>query len=84
MSTIKIILASIAFTFFFIEMARIPDRINIIKRKPFNCMMCLSVWVSLILYFAPVWITNIILTMFGTGVLAPFIRNFLHNLMFKK
>jgi len=84
MSTIKIILASIAFTFFFIEMARIPDKINIIKRKPFNCMMCLSVWVSLILYFAPVWITNIILTMFGTGVLAPFIRNFLHNLMFKK
>lgn len=84
MFTIKIILASIAFTFYFIEMARIPEKIKFMKRKPFTCVMCLSVWVSLILFFAPVWITNIILAMFGTGVLAPFIRNFLHNLMFNK
>jgi hypothetical protein len=84
MLTIKIIVASIAFTFYFIEMARIPDKITILKRKPFNCVMCLSVWTSLALFFAPVIVTNIILVMFGTGVLAPFIRNFLHNLMFTK
>lgn len=84
MLTIKIILASIAFTFYFIEMARIPDKIQFIKRKPFNCVMCLSVWTSLALFLAPVWVTNVILVMFGAGVLAPFIRNFLHNLMFKK
>jgi hypothetical protein len=84
MLTIKIILASIAFTFYFIEMARVPDRIQLLKRKPFNCVMCLSAWLSLVLFFAPVIVTNIILVMFGAGVLAPFIRNFLHNLMFKK
>lgn len=84
MFTIKIILASIAFTFYFIEMTRIPEKIKLIKRKPFTCMMCLSVWVSLSLFFAPVWVTNLVLAMFGTGVLAPFIRNFLHSLMFKK
>ena len=84
MLTIKIILASIAFTFYFIEMARIPDRLPLIKRKPFNCVMCLSVWTSLALFFAPPIVTNIILVMFGTGVLAPFVRNFLHNLMFTK
>jgi hypothetical protein len=84
MLTIKIIVASIAFTFYFIEMARIPDKITILKRKPFNCVMCLSVWTSLALFFAPAIVTNIILVMFGTGVLAPFIRNFLHNLMFTK
>jgi hypothetical protein len=84
MFTIKIILASIAFTFYFIEMARIPDKIKLLKRKPFNCVMCLSVWISLALFFAPAMVTNIILVMFGTGVLAPFFRNFLHNLMFNK
>lgn len=84
MFTIKIILASIAFTFYFIEMARIPDRIKLIRRKPFTCVMCLSVWTALALFVAPAWVTNIILVMFGAGVLAPFIRNFLHSLMFKK
>lgn len=84
MLTIKIILASIAFTFYFIEMARIPDRLPIIKRKPFNCVMCLSVWTALALFLSPGWVTNMILVMFGAGVLAPFIRNFLHNLMFTK
>lgn len=84
MLTIKIILASIAFTFYFIEMARIPERITLLKRKPFTCVMCLSVWTSLALFVSPAWVTNIILVMFGAGVMAPFIRNFLHNLMFKK
>lgn len=84
MLTIKIILASIAFAFYFIEMARIPDRIKILKRKPFNCIVCLPVWVAAILVFLPAIVTNAILAIFMAGVLAPFIRNFLHNLMFSK
>lgn len=84
MFTIKIILASVAFTFYFIEMARIPDKIKLLKRKPFNCVMCLSVWTAIALFFLPAIVTNLIVVAFGTGVLAPFIRNFLHNLMFNK
>jgi len=84
MLTIKIILASIAFTFYFIEMARIPDKVKILKRKPFNCIMCLSAWTSLLLFFAPVMVTNVVLVVFLAGILSTFVRNFLNNLMFKK
>lgn len=84
MLTIKIILAAIAFSFYFIEMARIPERIKILKRKPFNCIVCLPVWIAAILVFLPAIVTNAILAIFMAGVLAPFIRNFLHNLMFGK
>lgn len=84
MLTIKIVIAATFFTFYFIEMARIPDKFTMLKRKPFTCTMCLSVWVAVILFFVPVLVTNLLLVAFLSGVLAPFIRNFLHNLMFKK
>lgn len=84
MQTIKIILASIAFAFYFIEMARIPERLPILKRKPFNCIICLPVYIAAILVFLPAYVTNAVLAIFMAGVLAPFIRNFLHNLMFSK
>jgi hypothetical protein len=84
MLLIKIVLASVFFTFYFIEMARIPEKIKLLKRKPFNCPMCLSVYVACILFFVPVLYTHLILVMFTAGIAAPFIRNFLTNLMFKK
>lgn len=84
MQTIKIILASIAFAFYFIEMARIPERLPFLKRKPFNCIICLPVYVSAALVFLPDYVTNAVLAVFAAGVMAPFIRNFLHNLMFGK
>lgn len=82
MNEIKIIIGSIAFAIYFIEYGRFPLkwRINV---KPFNCVMCLSVWVSLWLLFMPEWIVNGFLTMFVAGVLSVPVRNLIINLIFK-
>ena len=62
-----IILASILFTFYVVTLARIPDRIKWLKRKPFTCTICLAVWVAVGLYFAPPWLTEFIAIVFGAG-----------------
>lgn len=83
MFTIKIITAAVLFAFYFIDMARIPKKLQI-DVKPFNCMMCLSAWVAAILFFCPGWAINLVLAVFAAGVSAPLVKNFIHNLYFKK
>lgn len=83
MTIIKIILASNFFVFYFIEMARLPIKLKI-NIKPFNCHICLAVWTALCLYWLPSWVTNCMLAMFISGVMAPFLKNFLNNLFYKK
>jgi len=39
---------------------RMPERWPKLNVKPFNCPMCLSMWLSLILYFCPVLIQQIL------------------------
>jgi hypothetical protein len=65
-----IIITSILFTFYFITMARIPVRIGI-NFRPFNCHMCLAVWVAAALYFLPGYVTEIGGIVFAAGCLAP-------------
>ena len=83
MHLLKIVIASLFFVFYFIEMARLPERwkVNI---KPLNCNMCLSVYVAIILYFVPVWVLNCTLVAFVAGVSAPLFRNLMNNIFFKK
>lgn len=38
---------------YFINVARIPERFKILYRKPFNCTTCLSFWTGLVLLFTP-------------------------------
>lgn len=83
MLLIKIFLGSIFFVFYFIDMARIPERWKL-NFKPFNCHMCLSVWTAIILYWLPYWITDLILVCFMSGVFAPLFKNFMYNIFFPK
>ena len=79
MNLIEIILAANFFSFYFIVQNNIPQKWKL-NFKPFNCTLCLTAWVGLILYILPLWATETMLCMFGAGVIAPFFRNFLNNL----
>jgi hypothetical protein len=83
MHLIKIVIATLFFVFYFIDMARLPERWKV-NVKPLNCNMCLSVYVAIALYFLPVMVTNCILVAFVAGVSAPLFRNLMNNIFFKK
>jgi hypothetical protein len=83
MLLLKIVIASLFFVFYFIDMARLPEKLKV-NFKPFNCNMCLSVYVATILYFLPVMVLNCVLVAFVAGVSAPLFRNLMNNIFFKK
>jgi len=83
MLLLKIVIASLFSVFYFIDMARLPERWKV-NFKPFNCNMCLSVYVAIALYFLPVWVLNGVLVAFIAGVSAPLFRNLMNNIFFKK
>jgi hypothetical protein len=77
-----IIIASICFSLFFIEIHRYPERLKL-NFKPFNCGSCLAAWTALILFLSPKIVTDIFFIMFVSGVIAPLSRN-LMNWLWKK
>ena len=79
MTILKIILAANLFSFYFITQNRFPFKWNL-DFKPFNCTLCLTAWVGLLLFWLPDWTTDMTLCMFGAGAISPFIKNFLNNL----
>lgn len=79
MNLIEIILAANFFSFYFIVQNNFPQKWKL-NFKPFNCTLCLTAWVGLALYLLPDWTTHAMIAMFGSGVIAPFFRNFLNNL----
>ena len=83
MLLLKIVIATLFFVFYFIDMARMPERLKI-NFKPFSCNMCLSVYVAIALYFLPVWVLNCVLVAFVAWVSAPLFRNLMNNIFFKK
>lgn len=73
MKYFEIIIAAAMFAFYFIDMARIPAKWKI-NFKPFNCIICLSSWTAFILYWLPIQITEIMMCMFGAGILSAIIK----------
>jgi len=79
MKMMTIILAAFLFSYYFIEIALFP---NAIKRalkipytqriKPFDCVTCLSVWIAVLLWFAPHYVTDFTATVFGAGFIGNF------------
>ena len=65
-----IIIASICFALFFIEIHRFHDKWKL-NFKPFNCSSCLASWTALALFLLPQIATDIMFVMFVSGVLAP-------------
>lgn len=83
MTLIKIVIASLFSVFYIIDMARLPERFKV-NFKPFNCNMCLSVYVAIALYLLPTIALNCVLVASVSGVSAPLFRNLLNNIFFKK
>jgi hypothetical protein len=80
---VKILFAALFFVVYFIDAARIPERIPIIDRKPFNCFFCLSVWVTFGLHFVPEIVVNILLTCMTAGLTVNPIKNLFRNINYK-
>jgi hypothetical protein len=83
MLLLKIVIASLFSVFYLIDMARLPEKLKV-NFKPFNCNMCLNVYVAIALYFVPVMVLNCVLVAFVAGVSAPLFRNLMVNIFFKK
>jgi hypothetical protein len=45
----------------FIHVLRMPERWKL-NFKPFNCGLCLSFWLAVILYFCPTYFVNFLFT----------------------
>lgn len=76
---IKIILTSFLLSFWFIHMSGMARSLRL-NFKPFNCDVCLPVWVAIGLYWSPVWIVDMLLTAFAAGVASYFLTNLMLNL----
>jgi hypothetical protein len=73
-----ILLASLTFTFWWVNMSGIPARLKL-PAKPFRCDICVPIYTTVAMWWAPDWVPSLISTAFGGAILAPFVRNFLHN-----
>lgn len=75
------LLASFLFSYYFVNIAMIP---NAIKKgfkfpvgsrlKPIDCVTCLSVWMAIIFYFIPQNINEFIAIIFGAGFIGNKIK----------
>ena len=81
MDKLIIIIASISFAYYFIEIAGVPFWIKrklnfhrFQRLKPLDCLTCLSVWVAVILFFMPAIAPEFIATIFLCGIIANNIK----------
>lgn len=81
MDKLTIIIASISFSYYFIEIAGIPfwikHKLNFgrfQRLKPLDCLTCLSVWIALILFFCPILTSQFLATIFLSGIIANNIK----------
>jgi hypothetical protein len=81
MDKLTIIVASISFAYYFIEIAGIPHAIKrklnygrFQRLKPLDCLTCLSVWVSVFLFFCPILTSQFVATIFLSGIIANKIK----------
>lgn len=74
-----VILASILFTFYFVEVAKI-HRVLGLPSKPFGCIVCLSAYVAAGMYWVPEWVAEYIAIIFGTPLAAVLFSNLFINL----
>lgn len=74
-------LAGFFFAYYFVNVARIIYAIKktwnipFEKRiKPFDCVTCLSVWITVILFFLPIEVSYFTAAIFGAGFLGQKIK----------
>lgn len=69
-------LAAFLFAYYFVNVAGIPSAFKKgfgmkphQRIKPFDCVTCLSVWTSVVLFFCPLEISQFLAIIFGAGYL---------------
>jgi hypothetical protein len=73
------IIASALFTFWFATLSGLPQKWKL-PARPFGCVVCLPVWLSAALYFAPDWVSEATAIVFGSPVVAWLFNNMMKNL----
>jgi hypothetical protein len=71
---ITTIFAAVFFSYYFVNIAGIPNKIKRILKfkagkrlKPFDCVTCLSAWSALALFFLPDFYSQLFCVMFVSG-----------------
>lgn len=69
-------LAAFLFAYYFVNVAGIPSAVKKgfgmkphQRIKPFDCVTCLSVWISVTLFFLPIELSQFLAIAFGAGYL---------------
>lgn len=76
---IKVLIASVTFTLYFVTFARLHIKFKL-NFKPLNCEVCLPFYIALILLFCPESISEIVIVIFGSGILTALIARLISRL----
>ena len=79
MAMIKVLIASVTFTLYFVTFARLHIKFKL-NFKPLNCEVCLPFYIALILLFCPESISEIVIVIFGSGILTALIARLISRL----
>jgi hypothetical protein len=79
MEMIKVLIASVTFTLYFVTFARLHIKFKV-NFKPLNCEVCLPFYVALILLFCPEIVSEIVIVLFGGGILSALIARLISKL----
>ena len=79
MAMIKVLIASVTFTLYFVTFARLHIKFKL-NFKPFNCEVCLPFYVALVLLFCHESISEIVIVLFGSGILTALIARLISRL----
>ena len=79
MAMIKVLIASVTFTLYFVTFARLHIKFKL-NFKPLNCEVCLPFYVALVLLFCPESISEIVIVLFGGGILTALIARLISRL----
>jgi hypothetical protein len=74
-----VLIASVTFTLYFVTFARLHIKFKV-NFKPLNCEVCLPFYIALILLFCPEIVSEIIIVLFGGGILSALIARLISKL----
>ena len=57
-----------------IDVLRLPERYALLNRKPFNCALCLSFWLALLICFLPDKVQQIAFITLVTASIAAYVE----------
>ena len=72
---ITIIFAAPAFAYLLILAYRWHERFPFLNRKPFNCVVCLSAWTGISLFFLPDVVAQAVAAFSLSGILGKIMYN---------